>query len=315
MKISIVIPTYNAERYLPLTLDSVLAQTHQDWELITMDDGSRDSTRSIAEAYAARDSRIQAMHQENAGVAAARNSGFALTSSRSEAVIFLDNDDLWEPETLTALIGGLAENPAAVGAYVVARYIDGDGSPSQPGVLEDWTRTRRRLTEGRAAACQLEEPTTFACFAIEQCLLTPGVLLVRRTALMDVQQGTGQIFDPVTVPSDDYDLYLQLTRRGGLALVDRVLFGYRLHSDNASYDKRKLHRSERTVRRRQIANPKNTPEQKRLLRMGFRLREREAFRSRTKDAAASLLRWDLSAAARAFLYGQANLLRSLHGRP
>lgn len=143
MKISIVTPTYNAERYLSLTLDSVLVQTHQDWELIAMDDGSRDGTQSIAEAYAARDSRIQAMHQENAGVAAARNSGFALTSSQSEAVIFLDNDDLWEPETLTALIGGLAESPAAVGAYVVARYIDGDDSPviaSDIGGIPDMVR-------------------------------------------------------------------------------------------------------------------------------------------------------------------------------
>ena len=72
MKVSIIIPAYNAERYLARTLESVLAQTFTAWELVIMDDGSRDGTKGIAEAYAAKDRRIRVAHQQNAGVAVAR---------------------------------------------------------------------------------------------------------------------------------------------------------------------------------------------------------------------------------------------------
>lgn len=90
-KISIIIPVYNVEKYLPKCLDSVLNQTFQDYEMILVDDGSTDRSGEICEEYAARDSRIRVFHQENQGVSAARNHG--LEAVRGEWIGFMDADD------------------------------------------------------------------------------------------------------------------------------------------------------------------------------------------------------------------------------
>lgn len=310
MKVSIVIPTYNAERYLPTTLDSVLAQTVIDWEMVIMDDGSQDGTRAIAEAYAAKDRRIRAVHQQNRGVAVARGQGFALTSPQTEAVIFLDNDDVWDPEALAALTEALSNNPDAVGAYVLACYIDDQGKPTRLGEMESWMRARNRFEGGQVVACQPQDLTTFACFAYGPCIPSPGGVLISRSALEAIGN-----FDQATAPCDDYDLYIRLARLGGMVMVDRVLFGYRLHGANVSDNKRKMHRSERVVHRKQIASGENTLEQKYLLVVGFRLREREAYRRRMREAWDSVRRREYVGAVRAFFYGHANLIRALRGHP
>src|SRR5262245_46364723 len=93
-RISIVIPTYNSEDYLAQTLDSGLAQTCGDWEVVVYDDGSRDGTVAVANRYSANDRRIRVLQGRNGGVAAARNQGFAAANPASEFVIFLDHDDL-----------------------------------------------------------------------------------------------------------------------------------------------------------------------------------------------------------------------------
>ena len=92
MKLSVIIPCYNAERYLPACLDAVLAQSEPDFEVILVDDGSQDGTLAIARSYAALDARLTVLHQENAGVCAARNLG--LDRAQGEWVTFVDADDL-----------------------------------------------------------------------------------------------------------------------------------------------------------------------------------------------------------------------------
>ena len=90
-KISIIVPVYKAEPYLHRCIDSILAQTFTDWELLLIDDGSPDSSGEICDEYASRDSRIQVFHKENGGVSSARNMG--LDSMRGEYVTFVDADD------------------------------------------------------------------------------------------------------------------------------------------------------------------------------------------------------------------------------
>ena len=94
-KISIILPVYNAERYLAECLDSVLSQTFADWELVAVDDGSKDVSGEILDKYAAKDSRIRVLHKANAGVWAARND--ALEMVCGEWVTFLDADDAYAP--------------------------------------------------------------------------------------------------------------------------------------------------------------------------------------------------------------------------
>ncbi len=100
-KISVIIPCYNCEKYVAKCLDSVLAQTFQDWEAIVVNDGSTDGSVEILNRYAAKDSRIKVVTQENQGQAAARNRALKLVSG--QYVCFLDSDDFYDAEFLMDL--------------------------------------------------------------------------------------------------------------------------------------------------------------------------------------------------------------------
>lgn len=107
MKISVILPCYNAAHYLGECLDSLLAQTMGDFEALLVDDGSTDDTLSIARKYAARDARIQVLHQDNAGVSAARNR--ALGQAKGEWATFVDGDDILPPDAFETLLSGVGE--------------------------------------------------------------------------------------------------------------------------------------------------------------------------------------------------------------
>ncbi|MBD5400418.1 glycosyltransferase [bacterium] len=96
--ISIIVPVYNAEKYLRRCINSVRAQTYDDWELICINDGSTDNSGDILDEYASRDARVRVITKENAGVSAARNDGLAM--ARGNYVLFLDADDFIHPQTL-----------------------------------------------------------------------------------------------------------------------------------------------------------------------------------------------------------------------
>jgi glycosyltransferase involved in cell wall biosynthesis len=125
-KVSVVIPAYNRERYLADAIDSVLAQTFTDFEILIVDDGSRDRTVEIAQSY--RDPRIRIVrHERNRGVAAARNTGVA--EARGAYVAFLDSDDVAYPDRLARQVAFLDSHPdyAAVGAWI--DWMSEDGRP------------------------------------------------------------------------------------------------------------------------------------------------------------------------------------------
>ena len=95
-KVSIIVPVYNAESVLRRCVDSILAQEFRDFELLLMDDGSKDQSGAICDEYAAADSRVRVVHKENSGVSATRN--LALDMARGEYIQFLDADDWITPE-------------------------------------------------------------------------------------------------------------------------------------------------------------------------------------------------------------------------
>ena len=110
-KVSVVMPLYNAEAYIEQAICSVKAQSMEDWELIVIDDGSSDASLEIAQAFAAEDSRIQVLRNEqNMGVSRTRNRGIAL--SRGEYIALLDSDDVWYPEKLRCQLARMAEEKA-----------------------------------------------------------------------------------------------------------------------------------------------------------------------------------------------------------
>lgn len=106
-ELSIIVPVYKVEKYLPKCIDSILAQTFRDFELILIDDGSPDNCGAICDDYAARDSRIKVIHQENAGVSAARNAGLDIATGTYLG--FVDSDDWIEPEMYETMIAAAKE--------------------------------------------------------------------------------------------------------------------------------------------------------------------------------------------------------------
>ena len=100
--VSVIMPAYNSEKYLGKSIESALAQAYEKFELIIVDDGSKDGTKSIVEQYAKNDIRIKLLEQANQGVSAARNKG--LDTATGEYVAFLDSDDLWDADNLSVMM-------------------------------------------------------------------------------------------------------------------------------------------------------------------------------------------------------------------
>lgn len=264
-KIGIVMPVYNGDKYLAETIDSVLRQTFTDWELVIVDDGSKDESAALAKDYAARDERIRVIQQQNAGVAAARNRGLGQMDASTEYVIFFDQDDLWAPDTLEALSKALADAPHAVAAHGLMHSIDERGQLCAAGYFEDLERNRHAIVGNRPVVWPSPRPTTFAVLTYMNAIVTPGQVLIRRQVLDTVGP-----FDSSTVPADDWDMWLRLSSHGDIALVDNVVLYWRLHGNNNSAHREGMHHAGMRVYRKLLDSPQLLPEQRRLVRPGYR---------------------------------------------
>lgn len=100
--LSVIVPVYNVEQYLPKCLDSILGQEYAPMEVLLVDDGSKDSSGRICDQYAQRDDRIRVIHKENGGLSSARNAG--LDQARGEYLSFVDSDDFLEPDAYRTMI-------------------------------------------------------------------------------------------------------------------------------------------------------------------------------------------------------------------
>src|SRR3954469_22016354 len=107
--ISVIMPAFDAAAYLHVAVESVLAQTFSDLELLIVDDGSTDGTVAVAERYAARDGRVRVLRQANAGPGPARNTGFRAPTG--DIFAFLDSDDEWDETFLAAQLAVLSARP------------------------------------------------------------------------------------------------------------------------------------------------------------------------------------------------------------
>jgi glycosyltransferase involved in cell wall biosynthesis len=125
VKISAIVPVYNVEAYISETIQSVLAQTFQDFELIVVDDQSPDRSIEIVQQFD--DPRIKIIHQKNRGLAGARNTG--IRHAQGEYIAFLDSDDLWLPDKLQKHAQHLDQNPQVGISYSPSSFIDEQGQP------------------------------------------------------------------------------------------------------------------------------------------------------------------------------------------
>ena len=120
--ISVIVPVYKVEQYLPKCIESILAQTYRNLEILLVDDGSPDTCGVICDAYAAKDGRIKVIHKENGGLSSARNAGMDI--ARGEYFGFVDSDDWIEPEMYETLLAGILKYNARV-AYGGRYDVDG----------------------------------------------------------------------------------------------------------------------------------------------------------------------------------------------
>lgn len=112
MKVSMIVPVYNTAQYLAACLDSILAQTFSDYELLLVDDGSTDDSAAICDAYAAKDQRIRVFHRPNGGVSAARNLGVA--QAQGDWICYVDSDDEVKPDYLKVMVDAICSERCLV---------------------------------------------------------------------------------------------------------------------------------------------------------------------------------------------------------
>lgn len=157
--VSVVIPAYNAARYLTGSIPSVLAQTWTDFELIVVNDGSTDATEACVESFD--DARIRLISQANRGLAGARNGG--IRAARGEFIAFLDADDLWHPEKLARHVAHLQSQPSVGVSYSASAFMDDQGrdmhlmqSPKLKGVTPRDVFLRNPVGNGSAPVIRIQ---------------------------------------------------------------------------------------------------------------------------------------------------------------
>ncbi len=207
MKFTVLIPLYNKAAYIRNTIDSVLAQTFTDFEILVIDDGSTDAGARVVEDFS--DGRIQLIHQRNAGVSAARNRGIA--EARGDWVAFLDADDWLHPGFLTALV--LAQTACPEAQTVATDFL------RFPHTQGAWP-PRWPLPSGQP---EIERITDLSARWMQGPSLCASTVAVRRDLLQSMQP----CFPVGESVGEDLDLWFRLSEKTPIALVHLPLAAYR----------------------------------------------------------------------------------------
>ena len=138
-KVSIIVPVYNVEKYLPHCVEGILAQTYTDWELLLVDDGSPDDCGKLCDTYAAKDSRIRVFHKENGGVSSARNLG--LDNAKGDWITFVDSDDWIAKDTFECCLNIISGENSLVNDVIRFEMESVGGEESVHSALKYMTKT------------------------------------------------------------------------------------------------------------------------------------------------------------------------------
>ncbi len=212
--VSVVVPTFNRLGHLRAALETIFAQTHEDWDLIVSDDGSNEVTRAFLREVQSRP-RVRVILGDHSGIpAVVRNAGLRQATGRY--VAFLDSDDLWMPRKLERQLAALQSRLECRWSYTAFTQVDG-----QAQVL---AAERTRLWRPHDGEIFEQVLRTTAS------IRTPSVI-VERHFLEDVGG-----FDEHLPSCEDYDLWMRLALKSPVALVDEPLVYVRLHDENLSRD-------------------------------------------------------------------------------
>ncbi len=306
-QVSIIIPAFNAGRYLESTLTSIRDQHFPYWECIVVNDGSTDATGDIANRIAKADSRIRVFHQKNAGVSAARNFALKQISHQSQYIAFMDADDLYVPDGLLRLLE--LTRDGVIGAHGLAGWIDSDGKSLQPQSYSDANQQRLRTQGWKVTAMAPEERTDFNA-VVTKSFYPPGTAILRR----EIAKAVGD-FDPTLSPAEDWDYWVRVLRHGDMAFTDQTVCLYRKHGSNASGAVPKLHRANDRVRLKTFLSSENRPGDRHLLRKCHRAGNVYRLRLRLAAIWKDLKAFRLIPAFRTAGFAAIHAVRFIIGRP
>lgn len=221
-KVSVILPVYDGEKYLAEAIDSVLAQTFSDWELIIVNDGSTDGSGEIIDRYVKGDPRIRAFYQENSGQSSARN--FGAQESTADYVAFIDQDDRFWPTKLQKTISFFERRPDYGMVYSDFDLIDRKGRVFTASTL---TSGRPPLPPGTHPKYSLLE------FLRGDAFILPGASVIRRELFRSIGG-----FDPRLSGYEDDDLFLRIFQRARMHFLKEALLQWRVYGSSYSYSAR-----------------------------------------------------------------------------
>jgi glycosyltransferase involved in cell wall biosynthesis len=216
--VDVIIPAFNAAKYLPAALESVASQTFEDWQIVLVDDGSTDNTAQVVAPFIHRfGPKLKYIQQENRGMSAARNT--AIRASTSEFIALLDADDVWTSHRLAESIQAFATRPRAGIAYGLITYMDQDGRP-----LETFEGNVGHV-EGRIAPYIYMRKVELPCVTVT----------IRRACIDQVG-----LFDETMRSTEDRDLWLRIALHHEVAFIPKVLAFYRTSPGSVSTNAQRM---------------------------------------------------------------------------
>ncbi len=216
--VDVIIPAFNAAKFLPAAIESVIAQTFDDWQIVLVDDGSTDATAEIVAPFLdLLGSQVKYIKQPNRGVSAARNT--AILASTSEFLALLDADDVWLPFRLSESLKILVDRPNAGIAYGLLTNIDSEGRPGS-----SWGGNRNHA-EGHIAP-----------YIYMRSVELPSPTITFRRKCVDAVG----LFDESLKITEDRDLWLRIAQRYEVAFIPKVLAFYRSSPGSLTTDPKRM---------------------------------------------------------------------------
>lgn len=225
-KVSVVMPAYNVEQFIQETVESILAQSFHDFELIVVDDGSTDSTTEILKIFANSDTRITVITQSNKGPGAARNTG--LDASNGEYVMFLDSDDLYEPSLLENLVEAADTNEADIVVCRSTQFDAGTGTP-----VESWWTIKNAQLPKKEVFCKNDMPD----FLFSAFIGWPWDKLYKRTFI----ESHDLRFPDLSNSEDLYFVFLSLVKAATICVINQPLIKHRVRHHGSVSSSRAAH--------------------------------------------------------------------------
>jgi glycosyltransferase involved in cell wall biosynthesis len=221
--VSVIIPVYNGTNYLREAIESVLAQTYTNYEILVVDDGSTDATWDIIQSYGA---RVRGIHKENGGVASALNRG--IREAKGDYIAWLSHDDIWLPRKLESQVAFVCQFPQLQGCYTNFVYIDGECRILST-IESPW------YPRNQAIRAMLKKVYIHGC-----------TVLIARSCFERIG-----LFEEELRYTQDADMWLRLLREFEIGHKPDKLVHVRFHSEQGSRNRAK-HKTEKQKMYRQI---------------------------------------------------------------